>query len=204
MDNKIIVGIIAVVVVIGAAVLLLDSGENDIVTEPADTTQPVPTDQTTTPEPAPNDTATPPDTTQPTTDGESIVDLTMANDDLSTLVAAITAAGISDVLATDGPFTVFAPTDSAFADLPAGTVDELLEPENSEQLQNVLASHVVLGINSAADLEDGMIVTTLNEQELEVSISDDGTVMIGNSTVIEADIEASNGVIHVVDTVIQS
>ncbi len=204
MDSRIVVGIIAVVAVIGA-IVLIGGGEPEIATEPngVDDTMP---EETATPEPGTDpaddelaEAAPEPDTT----DGESVVDVAAANENLSTLVTAVTEAGITDILATEGPFTVFAPTDAAFDALPEGSVDELLLPENNEQLQMVLASHVVMGVTGADDLEDGMTVTTLSEEELEVSVAEDGTISVGGSTVTESDVEASNGVIHVIDSVIE-
>ena len=192
MNSNIVIGIIAVIGVIGAIVLFSGTA-NDGAIEPA-TPDPADTPETVTPEPNQPD--------QPAPTGNSIVDLTIAESELSTLVTAVSEAGLVDVLSTEGPFTVFAPTNDAFAALPAGALDELLLPENNEALQNVLASHVVLGTVNAADLSDGMTITTLNEQELTVTITDDGEVFIGGSQVIQADIDADNGVIHVIDTVI--
>ena len=204
MDSRIVVGIIAVIAVVGA-IVLIGSNNQEVAIEPNGDDSAAPAD-TTTPEPSPDpaedelaEAAPEPDTAA----GESVVDIAAANPNLSTLVTAVTEAGIAEILATEGPFTVFAPNDAAFAELPAGSVEELLLPENNEQLQMVLASHVVMGVTSASDLEDGMTVTTLNEIELEVTATDDGTIAVGGSTVTEADLEASNGVIHVVDTVIE-
>jgi uncharacterized surface protein with fasciclin (FAS1) repeats len=131
----------------------------------------------------------------------TVVDIAVGSPDHTTLVAAVTAAGLVETLSGTGPFTVFAPTNAAFEALPDGTVDNLLKPESKEQLTSVLTYHVVSGNVMAADLSDGQIVTTLNGQDLTVSIKD-GKVMINGATVTAADLAGSNGVIHVVDGVL--
>jgi uncharacterized surface protein with fasciclin (FAS1) repeats len=131
----------------------------------------------------------------------TVVDIAVGSPDHTTLVAAVTAAGLVETLSGTGPFTVFAPTNSAFGALPEGTVENLLKPESKDQLTSVLTYHVVAGNVMAADLSDGQVVTTLNGQELTVSIKD-GKVMINGATVIVADLAGSNGVVHVVDTVL--
>lgn len=130
-----------------------------------------------------------------------IVDLAIQTEFLSTLVAAVKAGELVDVLKGDGPFTVFAPTNEAFAKLPAGTVDSLLLPENKAQLVAVLTYHVVAGKVYSKDLSDGMTATTVQGGEVTITLKD-GKAMVNNATVTTADIEASNGVIHVIDTVI--
>lgn len=130
-----------------------------------------------------------------------IVDLAVQTDFLSTLVAAVTAGDLVDVLKGDGPFTVFAPTNEAFAKLPAGTVETLLKPENKAQLVAVLTYHVVPGKVYSKDLKDGMKAKTAQGAEITISLKD-GKAMVNNATVSAADIEASNGVVHVIDTVI--
>ena len=117
-----------------------------------------------------------------------------------TLLAAATAAGLVDTLKGEGPFTVFAPTDEAFAALPEGTVDSLLLPENKDQLTAILTYHVVPGKVMSGDLTDDMAATTV--QGTDVMIDLDNGVMVQDATVVNADIEASNGVIHVIDKVI--
>ena len=117
----------------------------------------------------------------------------------TTLLAAAEAAGLVETLQGEGPFTVFAPTDEAFAALPEGTVEGLLE--DTEQLTQILTYHVVSGNVMSGDLSDGMTATTVEGSDLEISIDGD-TVMVGGATVTQADIEASNGVIHVIDTVL--
>lgn len=130
-----------------------------------------------------------------------IVDLAVATEFLSTLVAAVKAGDLVDVLKGDGPFTVFAPTNEAFAKLPAGTVENLLKPENKAQLVAVLTYHVVPGKVMSKDLKNGQKAKTVQGSEVTVTLAD-GKAMIDNATVTTADIEASNGVVHVIDTVI--
>lgn len=131
----------------------------------------------------------------------TVVDIAVGSPDHTTLVAAVSAAGLVETLSGDGPFTVFAPTNSAFAALPEGTVDNLLKPEMKDQLTGVLTYHVVAGNVMSGDLSDGQVVTTLNGQELTVSIKD-GKVMINGATVVAADLAGSNGVVHVIDSVL--
>lgn len=132
---------------------------------------------------------------------KTVVDIAVGSPDHSTLVAAVTAAGLVETLSGAGPFTIFAPTNAAFEALPAGTVENLLKPESKDQLTSILTYHVVSGNVMAADLTDGQKVTTLNGQELTVSIAN-GVVKINGATVTTADLAGSNGVIHVVDGVI--
>jgi uncharacterized surface protein with fasciclin (FAS1) repeats len=119
---------------------------------------------------------------------------------LSTLVAAVQAGDLVETLQSEGPFTVFAPTNDAFAAI-QDTVDTLLQPENQADLQSVLTYHVVAGAVNAADLSDGMMIETVQGGTLEVSITD-GVVQINGATVVIADVNTSNGVVHVVDTVL--
>jgi uncharacterized surface protein with fasciclin (FAS1) repeats len=130
-----------------------------------------------------------------------IVDLAVSQDFLSTLVAAVKAGDLVDVLKSDGPFTVFAPTNEAFAKLPAGTVENLLKPENKDKLVAVLTYHVVAGKVMSGDLKNGMKAKTVQGSEITVTLKD-GKAMINNATVTAADIIADNGVVHVIDTVI--
>lgn len=130
-----------------------------------------------------------------------IVDVALAAGDFNTLAAALTAADLVDTLKGEGPFTVFAPTDAAFAALPEGTVENLLKPENRDQLISVLTYHVVAGEVPAADVVSLSAATTVNGADVAIKVID-GTVMIDNATVIATDIDASNGLIHVIDTVI--
>lgn len=130
-----------------------------------------------------------------------IVDTAVAAGSFGTLVAAVQAAGLVDTLKGEGPFTVFAPTDEAFAKLPAGTVENLLKPENIDQLKAVLTYHVVAGKVMAADVVKLTSATTVQGKPVTIAVSDDG-VTINNAKVVKTDIETSNGVIHVIDTVI--
>ena len=131
----------------------------------------------------------------------TIVDVAAGNADFETLVAAVKAAGLVETLSGEGPFTVFAPTDDAFAKLPAGTLESLLKPENKDQLVAILTYHVVAGQVKAADVVKLDTATTVNGQAADIRV-DGGTVMVDNATVTATDITASNGVIHVIDTVI--
>ena len=129
-----------------------------------------------------------------------IVDTAVAAGSFGTLVAAVQAAGLVDTLKGEGPFTVFAPTDEAFAALPKGTVESLLQPENKDQLVSILTSHVVPGKVMSTDLSDGMTATTV--QGSDVTIGTTGGVTVNGANVVAADVAASNGVIHVIDAVI--
>src|SRR5438270_10042001 len=132
---------------------------------------------------------------------KDIVDTAVAAGNFKTLAAALKAAGLVDTLKGDGPFTVFAPTDEAFAKLPAGTVDDLLKPENKEKLVGILTYHVVPGRAMAKDVAGMKTAKTVNGKELKLKAGDD-KVMVNDATVTKADIEASNGVIHVIDAVL--
>ena len=132
---------------------------------------------------------------------KDIVDTAVDAGSFNPLVAAVQAAGLVDALKADGPYTVFAPTDEAFAKLPAGTVDNLLKPENIEQLRAVLTYHVVPGKIMAKDVTKMSNGTTLQGESLSFEVKD-GKVMVDNAQVIKADIATSNGVIHVIDTVV--
>lgn len=129
-----------------------------------------------------------------------IVDTAAGAGNFTTLVAAVEAAGLVETLKGEGPFTVFAPTDEAFAALPDGTVESLLEEENREQLTTILTYHVVPGKVMSGDLSDGMEAETV--AGMPVTITTEGGVMVNEATVTQADIEASNGVVHVIDTVL--
>ncbi|RYF88291.1 MAG: fasciclin domain-containing protein [Chitinophagaceae bacterium] len=132
---------------------------------------------------------------------KNIVENAAGSADHTTLVAAVTAAGLAETLSGAGPFTVFAPTNAAFEKLPAGTVDNLLKPEMKGDLTSVLTYHVVPGAFKAADLKDGQKIKTVQGKELTVSIKD-GKVMIDGATVTIADVVSSNGVTHVIDAVV--
>lgn len=133
--------------------------------------------------------------------GPDIIDAALSTDSLSTLATAIQAAGLVDALRGEGPYTVFAPTNDAFAKLPAGTVEALLKPENREQLRSVLLFHVAKGTYGAKDVTRLSGLQTLEGQRLNFDNSH-GNVMIDNAKVVSADVQAANGVIHVVDTVL--
>ena len=130
-----------------------------------------------------------------------IVDLAISQENLSTLVAAVKAGGLVETLKGKGPFTVFAPTNEAFAALPAGTLESLLKPENKDQLVQILTYHVVSGKVMSTDLKDGMTAKTVQGSEVKIGISKDG-VKVNDAKVIKADVNASNGVVHVIDKVI--
>lgn len=132
---------------------------------------------------------------------KTIVETAVGAEDFSTLVAAVKAAGLVDVLAGEGPFTVFAPTNEAFAKLPEGTVEELLKPENREKLIAILKYHVVPGKVMAADVVKLTEAETAQGQKVTISV-EGSTVKVDAATVIKTDIECSNGVIHVIDSVI--
>jgi uncharacterized surface protein with fasciclin (FAS1) repeats len=129
-----------------------------------------------------------------------IVDVAAGNKSFTTLVAAVKAAGLVETLKSDGPFTVFAPTDEAFAKLPAGTLESLLKPENKKQLANILTYHVVSGKVMSKDVKSGT-VKMVNGQNAKLKANNKG-VRINKAKVIKADVLTSNGVIHVIDTVI--
>jgi uncharacterized surface protein with fasciclin (FAS1) repeats len=136
---------------------------------------------------------------------ETIVEIAASNPDFSTLVSAVQAAGLAETLSGEGPFTVFAPTNEAFAKIPAATLQSLLEPANQETLTKILTYHVVAGQVMAADVQPGEVVTVEGQP---FTIEVDGTDVFivdgkgGRAQVVTTDIEASNGVIHVIDTVL--
>ncbi len=132
--------------------------------------------------------------------GKDIVAVAASNGSFNTLVAAVKAAGLVETLQGPGPFTVFAPTDEAFAKLPKGTVEDLLKPENKAKLVAILTYHVVAGKVMAADVKT-MKAKTVNGQSLDVKVAD-GAVTVDNAKVVKTDVAASNGVIHVIDTVV--
>jgi uncharacterized surface protein with fasciclin (FAS1) repeats len=131
---------------------------------------------------------------------QDIVDTAVSAGQFNTLVAAVQAADLVDTLKSDGPFTVFAPTDDAFAKLPAGTVENLLKPENKAQLVAILTYHVVPGKIMAADIA-GKKANVATVQGSELAVDATNGVMVDGAKVVAADIQATNGVIHVIDTV---
>lgn len=130
-----------------------------------------------------------------------IVDVAVSAGQFNTLAAALGAAGLVDTLKGEGPFTVFAPTDAAFAKLPEGTVETLLKPENKDKLIAILTYHVVPGKVSATDVVKLQSATTVNGSDVSIAVVE-GNVRIDDATVVKTDINASNGVIHVIDSVI--
>jgi uncharacterized surface protein with fasciclin (FAS1) repeats len=146
------------------------------------------------------------ETVQQVKEAKDIVATAAATESLSTLVTAVKAAGLVETLQGQGPFTVFAPTNDAFAKLPAGTLDTLLRPENVEQLKSILTYHVVSGKVLSKDLSNGQVVKTVNGQDLTVEITDGMVYLVdangGKAKVVTADIETKNGVVHVVDAVV--
>ncbi len=131
---------------------------------------------------------------------KDIVDTAAGAGSFNTLVAAVKAAGLVDTLKGAGPFTVFAPTDDAFAKLPKGTVEDLLKPENKEKLAGILTYHVLAGKVMAADVKT-MKAKTVNGKELDIKAGAEG-VTVDKAKVVKTDIGTSNGVIHVIDTVL--
>jgi len=132
---------------------------------------------------------------------QDIVATAVANGQFKTLTAALNAAGLANTLRGPGPFTVFAPTDDAFAKLPAGTLDDLLKPENKAKLTAILTYHVVPGAVTSQQVTNLKEAKTVNGSMLKVSVRD-GKIMINNADVVKPDIETSNGVIHVIDAVL--
>lgn len=153
------------------------------------------------------------DTVSDTNQGETIADIAMSNDNFSTLSTAVQAADLGATLKGDGPYTVFAPTNDAFNKLPAGTVDDLVKPENKEKLTSILTYHVVPGEYKAADITKAINdnngnyeITTVEGTKLTASLDGDNVVLTdaaGNkATVTMTDVDASNGVIHAIDTLL--
>lgn len=132
---------------------------------------------------------------------KDIVETAVAAGSFQTLVAAVKAAGLVETLQSEGPFTVFAPTDGAFAKLPAGTVESLLKPENREKLVSILTYHVVPGRLMASDVVGSSYLKTVQGQMIKISTKE-GKAMVDGATILKTDIGTSNGVIHVIDSVI--
>ncbi|MBV5260893.1 fasciclin domain-containing protein [Synechococcus moorigangaii CMS01] len=131
----------------------------------------------------------------------TVVDIAASNEAFSTLVAAVSAADLVETLSGEGPFTVFAPTNDAFAALPEGVLESLLLPENKDLLTKILTYHVVSGNVLSTDLAEGA-VPTVEGNDVMISLEDEGGIKVNDANVVMADIEASNGVVHVIDTVI--
>ena len=132
---------------------------------------------------------------------KDIVDTAVGAGQFKTLAAALKAAGLVETLKGEGPFTVFAPTDEAFAKLPEGTLEDLLKPENKEKLTQILTYHVVAGRATSSDVAGMTSAKTVNGKQVKIKVTD-GKVMVDNATVVKADVMASNGVIHIIDTVL--
>lgn len=150
--------------------------------------------------PAASETTPAPSNAAEATSDRTVVDIAASNDSFKTLTAALKAAGLTDTLSGEGPFTVFAPTDAAFAALPEGTLEKLLLPENKAALVKILTYHVVPGEVTSTELESGE-VTTVAGSPVSVAVEPSG-VMVNNAMVVQPDVQASNGVIHVIDKVI--
>ncbi|HMU28358.1 MAG TPA: fasciclin domain-containing protein, partial [Solirubrobacterales bacterium] len=136
------------------------------------------------------------------TGSADIVALAQGNKDLSTLVKAVTAADLVSTLQGKGPYTVFAPTNEAFAALPPAELNRLLKPANKDELAKILTYHVVEDDVKSSDLKNGQMIKTVEGGKLKVTITPGGKVMVGDATVVMPDVEASNGTIHVIDTVL--
>lgn len=141
-----------------------------------------------------------------TTEQKDIVETASATPELSTLVTAVEAAGLVETLQGDGPFTVLAPTNDAFAKLPEGTLDSLLKPENKDQLTSVLTYHVISGDITSNQLSNGQVVPTVQGQNLTVEIKDGKVYFVdtngGKAMVTTADVDTSNGTVHIIDSVL--
>ncbi len=131
----------------------------------------------------------------------NIIETAVNHGSFKTLVAAVTAAELVETLSGKGPFTVFAPLDEAFAALPAGTVESLIEPANKAKLQGILTYHVVAGKVLSTDLTDGMKAKTVNGAEITIHLKD-GKVLVNDAEVVTADVDTDNGVIHIINKVI--
>lgn len=191
-------GVIAVLVVGGIGIFALNSGNSALPAQDTDVeisqqTSQESMDEQTSQKEMTDDAAVPATGT--------VVDVAAGNPDFSTLVAAAKAAGLVEALSGPGPITVFAPTNAAFAKLPEGTVESLLLPENKEKLATVLKYHVVSGAVMSTDLSDGQKPQTLAGQTVTIDVSSAG-VKVNDSQVVTADLKTSNGVIHVIDTVL--
>lgn len=136
-----------------------------------------------------------------TTTRRNVVDVAASSDSFKTLTAALKAAGLDKTLAAGGPYTIFAPTDEAFAALPKGALEQLLKPENRDLLVKLLTYHVVPGDNASTTLKTGE-TKTLEGASVNVNVSSSGAVMVNDAKVVQPDVQASNGVIHVIDKVI--
>jgi uncharacterized surface protein with fasciclin (FAS1) repeats len=184
-STGLIVGLVALVVIVGGVLWAVNRDDNKKTETTSQSQQTQATEKKTT---------------------ANIVVLASDTPTLSTLVTAVKAANLVETLQGTGPFTVFAPTNSAFEALPAGTLDSLLKPENVEQLKSILTYHVVSGKVMAADLKDGQEITTVQGGKLIVKITDGKVYLVdakGNQVTVEkADVDASNGVVHIINGVL--
>jgi uncharacterized surface protein with fasciclin (FAS1) repeats len=197
----------AAVVATGLFASISSHAQSGTMTTPAPTTTTTPAPTTTTPSggstgtpgtTTPGSSTTTPAKKAPT--GKTIVTLAAGNKNFTTLVKALKAADLVDTLSAEGPYTVFAPTNAAFAKLPKATLAKLLKPENQEQLKKVLTYHVVPGAVTSKQLKSGSVATV---EGSNVTVKIKGKkVMVNNANVILADVKASNGVIHAIDTVL--
>ena len=133
---------------------------------------------------------------------KNVVEVALESDVHTTLVTAVVEAGLVDTLSSDGPFTVFAPVDAAFAKLPAGTVESLLAQESKADLTGILTYHVVAGAYMASDITDGLMLETVNGDSLEFTITDGIVSINGMPTLLTTDITTSNGIVHVINDVL--
>ncbi|MBL7766874.1 MAG: fasciclin domain-containing protein [Chitinophagaceae bacterium] len=131
----------------------------------------------------------------------NVVQVAVGSKDHTTLVTAVKAAELVDALSNAGPFTVFAPTNAAFDKLPAGTVEDLLKPENKEKLSNILEYHVFVGVIKAENVQDGQTLNQVNLDNVKLTLKD-GKVMVNDKATIVASVPASNGIVHVIDEVL--
>jgi uncharacterized surface protein with fasciclin (FAS1) repeats len=201
MQNVAII-VVIVVLILGGILFLGGDDQGTMTIEPAtetmEATQADPTNEDTTmDETMDNSMETETPTEQP-----DIVETAIATPELSTLVTAVSEAELVTTLQGEGPFTVFAPTNDAFAALPAGTLDTLLLPDNQADLQGILTYHVVPGEILASDLTDGMTVQAVSGEVLTFSVDETGVSINGSATVALADIMTDNGVVHVIDSVL--
>ncbi|MEF8817090.1 MAG: fasciclin domain-containing protein [Salinibacter sp.] len=133
----------------------------------------------------------------------SVVDIATNDKNFSTLVSALQAAGLVDTLKGDGPFTVFAPTNAAFEDLSESVLEDLMKPTNKTRLQNLLKNHVIEGRRMAKDVAESSSLTPMSGKRLRIRTNEDQQVRIGDATVRQTDLDAENGIVHVIDRVLR-
>lgn len=184
-STSIIVGVLALLILVGGIIWITNNNDDSSVSDTStDTSQ----------------------LAESSNESQDIVALAVATPDLSTLVTAVQAADLVETLQSEGPFTVFAPTNEAFGALPDGTLDTLLQPENKDQLAAILTYHVVAGEVMSSDLSDGQVVETVQGNSLTVSIRDGNVYLVdatgGEAQVVTPDVKASNGVVHVINSVV--